>query len=96
MWHASKPCPSCAQGGSSAALLRMLGLRTDTFAVAAVPALGATAALYAGPLLMALLDHDPAAHQARRTPRQAIAWLMLARAAAASRPLQPAGFAGRA
>ncbi len=53
------------QTGSGSALLRLLGLRTDTFTLAAVPALGATAVLYAGPLLMALLDRDPAAQQAR-------------------------------
>ena len=53
------------QDTSSAALLRLLGLRADTFATAAVSALGATAVLYAGPLLMALLDHDPADRQAR-------------------------------
>ena len=77
-------CPSLVQGTGSDALLRLLGLRVDTAAEAAVLAIGAAAALYAGPLLMALLDRDPAAQQARGT-RKATPRLMLPRDAAVSR-----------
>ena len=37
-----------------------MGLRADSVGVATVSALGATGVLYAGPLLMALMDRDPA------------------------------------